>query len=602
VSSPNLEIRTATRRWRHGLALVAAAALVACGGGGGGSSEGTEAAPVTTPVANATETPAAIEKPASRNEAARFLTQASFGPTDAQVARLSEVGYAAWIDEQWSQPAHSHRSFWEAADAEVKAGNPNGGIWQNGVFHSFWKAALSSDDQLRQRVTFALSQIFVISMQGSSVSDNPRAATAYLDLLAQKSAGNYRDLLEAVAQSPMMGIYLSHLKNQKASAKTGRVPDENFAREVMQLFSIGLHELNLDGTPRLDGSGRPLETYTPADIAGLAKVFTGWSWDCEEGPYDSCFLWGSVDGSDNPDRGLKPMVGYAQFHSTDEKRFLGATIAKQTRADPYASLKVALDTLFNHPNVGPFIGKQLIQRLVTSNPSPAYVRKVAETFNDNGAGVRGDLKAVVKAVLMHPEARQSSATGGKLREPVLRLSAYLRAFPHTSDSGSFWVGDTSDAGTALGQSVLMSPSVFNFYRPGYVPPGTQAAAQGLAVPELQIAHETTAAGYVNYMRDAVSSGTGYWNATTKRRDLQPDFSAELALADQPGGLIDRVNERLMYGSMPAALKSEIQTAVEAIKIPTANANNATQVANAKRNRVNAAIFLTLVSPEFAVQK
>ena len=234
---------------------------------------------------------------------------------------------------------------------------------------------------------------------------------------------------------------------------------------------------------------------------------------------------------------------------------------------------------------------------------------VASTFNNNGAGVRGDMKAVVKAVLMHPEARVMSNTSGKVREPVLRLSAYLRAFPFTSDTGNWRVGNTDNPGTALGQSPMRSPSVFNFYRPGYVPPGTQAAASGLAVPELQIAHETTAAGYVNFMRDNLASGVGTYNGTVagvvrNRRDLQPDWSAELALADKPAELVERLNAKLLYGQMPAALKAEIQATIEKIVIPALNSSSSNQAAidNAKRTRVQAASFLSLISPEFAVQK
>jgi uncharacterized protein (DUF1800 family) len=574
--------------------------LAACGGGGGGESADTPPPVVAPPV---------IEKPATVAEASRFLTQATFGPVQADIDRVMSIGYGAWIDEQLAKPASgSHRVTWEAADAAIKAADPTRNAWQDEVLNSFWKRAVTGDDQLRQRVAFALSQIFVISMQGSSVGDNPRAVAAYLDMLGDKGLGSYRELLQSVSLHPMMGIYLSHQRNQKADPRTGRVPDENYAREVMQLFSIGLHELNNDGSVKTS-AGNPVETYAPADIAGLAKVFTGWSWSCPEWPDSSCFYWGSMDGMSDPDRAFNPMLGYPQFHAKEEKTFLGVTVAAQSTADPVASLQTALDTLAAHPNVGPFIGKQLIQRLVTSNPSPQYVAAVANAFNDNGAGVRGDMKAVVKAVLMHPDARVMSSTSGKVREPVLRLSAYLRAFPFASDTGDWRVGNTDNAGTALGQSPLRSPSVFNFYRPGYVPPGTQAAASGLAVPELQIAHETTAAGYVNFMRDNIASGVGYWNATVagvvrNRRDIQADWSAELALADQPAELVERLNAKLLYGQMPAALKAEIQATTEKIVIPVLNSSGSNQNAidNAKRTRVQAAVFLSVISPEYAVQK
>ncbi len=568
------------RAWRA-LGAIGLALLTACGGGAGGGDG------------------SANEMPASREAAARFLSQASFGPTEASIDRVMALGYGAWIDEQFAKPAFSHRAAWEAADAAVKATNPTGSAGQDGTLNAFWQAAVSGEDQLRQRVAFALSQILVISMQDNTVGENPRAAAAYLDLLADKGLGTYRDLLEAVALHPMMGAYLSHLRNQKADPRTGRVPDENFAREVMQLFSIGLQELQPDGSVR-QVNGQPVETYGPSDIAGLAKVFTGWSWACPDWPDNGCFYSGAVGGVSDPDRAFKPMMGYPQFHAAEAKSFLGTTVAAQSPADPQASLRQAIDTLAQHPNVGPFIGRQLIQRLVTSNPSPSYVAAVSAAFADNGRGVRGDLRHVVKTILMHPEARTVSERSGKVREPVLRLSALLRAFGYTSDSGQYRIGNTDNPGTSLGQSPLRAPSVFNFYRPGYVAPGTASAAAGLVAPELQILHETTAAGYVNTMRDAVAQGAGAYASSTARRDLQPDFSGELALADQPAALVARVNAKLTYGAMPATLASEIETAVASIAVPASTGSNQAQIDSARRNRVNTAVLLTLVAPEFIV--
>ncbi len=570
--------------------LGVAAMLAACGGGGGGE-----------------DAPIASDAPATREEAARFLTQATFGPTQADIERVMRIGYERWIDEQLARAPSSHRALWEAADRALKASDPNASAGQEGVLNAFWRHAVHGADQLRLRHAYALSQIFVISMVDGTVGDNPRAVAAWLDMLNEQGVGTYRQLLESVSRHPMMGVYLSHLRNQKANPATGRVPDENYAREVMQLFSIGIVELNPDGTPRTVG-GAPVETYTPADISGLAKVFTGWSWDCVD-TSNGCFYSGTVNGRSDPDRSFKPMKGYAQFHSTEAKTFLGTTIAAQTTADPQASLTAALDAIANHPNVGPFFGRQLIQRLVTSNPSPQYVHDVARVFADNGKGVRGDLKAVLKAVLLHPEARTMSDTSGKVREPVLRLSAYLRAFPHTSDTGRWRVGNTDNPGSALGQSPMRAPSVFNFFRPGYVPPGTYAAAAGLVVPEMQIAHETTAAGYVNFMRDNLSSGVGVYNGTIdgvtyNRRDLRPDFTAELALADRPAALVDHVVVKLTYGTVSQALKDTILEAVASIAIPapTSNGSNASAIDTAKLNRVRAAILLVLASPEFLVQR
>jgi uncharacterized protein (DUF1800 family) len=598
--------------------MLAAMALSACGGGGGGSASpssgtsdsgtqtggdsggsssggsgdagsGNGGAPVATPVA----TP-------QRDAAARFLTQASFGPDEASVGRVIALGYEGWIDEQLRLPATSHLATWDALDAALKAENPNAWPGQDGVTNSFWRAAVTADDQLRQRVALALSEIFVVSMQDTVVGNDPRSVASYLDLLATRGLGRYRDLLQGVATHPSMGRYLSMLGNRKADTRTGRVPDENFAREVMQLFSIGLYQLNLDGSPKLDG-GAPVDTYDPADITGLARVFTGWSWACPVAPTPAnatCFSNGTTKvgtaSSSDADRGVKPMINYPGMHAPEEKRFLSAVIPANT--DGPASLRIALDTLTGHPNVGPFIGRQLIQRLVTSNPSPAYIRDVAQAFNASG----GDMKAMVKAILLHPEARNAAAGAGKVREPLLRLSAFLRAFHATSDSGQYKIGNTDDPTAKLGQTPMRAPSVFNFFRPGYAPPGVLLDGVQMVSPELQMTHEATASGYVNYMRQGISFGFGpNGGAPLNRLDIQPDYRAEMALADKPAVLMDQIDAKLMYGTMPAALKAEIANAIATISITN---SNPVHVENGKRVRVNAAVFLTMVSPEFLVQK
>ncbi len=586
--------RERVRRLLRGFgATLLLATLAACGGGGGGAGSGAE-------VPNEVK----AELPRTRADAVRFLTQATFGPTEAETDRVMAIGYAAWIDDQLARPQTLHRDYWDAENAAIKAVAKDSRAGTREVLDSFYRQALTGDDPLRQRVAYALSQIFVISMLDGSVADNAHGVAGYLDMLGANAFGNYRTLIEGVSRHPMMGLYLSHLKNMKEDPAKGRVPDENFAREVMQLFSIGLYELNPDGSPRTGSDGKPLETYTGADIAGLAKVFTGWSWDGPDTADARYYGWGTefID----PARLVSPMQGYSQFHSLAEKRFLGATVAAQGRADPNASLKVALDTLAAHPNVGPFIGRQLIQRLVTSNPSPAYVARVAQAF----AGGGGDMKAMLRAVLLDAEARDASLASspayGKLREPVLRMTAFLRAFGASSDSGKFLIGATDDAGSQLGQSPLRSPSVFNFYRPGYVPPNTLAGKAGLAVPEMQITHETTVAGYANFMRSGVQNGFGQNGTDYKapRRDVQIDYSAELALAADSAALVERVLTRLLGPAPQDALKAEIVPAVDSIALPALKADGSNQAAldSAKKNRVFAAVTLALVAPEFLVQK
>jgi uncharacterized protein (DUF1800 family) len=585
----------AGRRLGRAVTVVATAVLVAglaaCGGKDGEAASGPDVPP-------------SADKPASREEAARFLTQATFGPRTADVDYLMQKGLSAWITEQQLLAGVGHQAYWDAEDARLKAIDPDNAAGNREVFDSFYIGALSSNAQLRQRVAYVLSQIFVISLQDPTLAGIPRGVASYMDVLNQHAFGNYRDLLEAVSTHPMMGIYLTHLRNRKEDPARGRVPDENYAREVMQLFSIGLFELNPDGTVRQAG-GVDLETYTADDIAGLAKVFTGWSW---AGPDKTDARFNENNSARDPNRHVLPMQNYPQFHSVSQKSFLGVTIAPQGTADGDASLKTALDRLFNHPNVGPFIGKQLIQRLVTSNPSPAYVGRVAAVFADNGQGVRGDLGAVVRAVLLDAEARDldvaAGPTFGKMREPVMRLTAYLRAFDATSDSGRFLIGTTDNVDNSLGQTPMRAPSVFNFFRPGFVPQGTRSGDQNLAVPEMQITHESSVVGYTNFMRGVVQNGVGQrgLDNSATRNDVQANINALLALADQPAELVALVDQRLTYGQMNADLKAAIEAAVASVAIPAPTGSNQANIDTAKSNRARIALTLALASPEYIVQK
>ncbi|MDB6002437.1 MAG: hypothetical protein JWP52_4136 [Rhizobacter sp.] len=563
----------------------------------------------TRPNALATAT-AAPARP-TRTQAHRFLTQATFGPQEADIARVMALGYEAWIDEQLATPASSHGRNWDAADAAINAANRAEHAGGRDLFDSFYTVAITGQDQLRQRVVFALSQIFVISMVGSNVNDAPRGIAGYLDMLGEQGLANYRGLIESVATHPMVGLYLSHLRNMKEDAATGRVPDENFAREVMQLFSIGLYRLDTDGSVMKDAHGHPIETYGADDVSGMAKVFTGWGY---HGPDTNNRRWSGYDKSfADPDRFWMPMQSYPQYHSTSEKRFLGRTIPAQATPDGKADLTVAMDALYSHPNVGPFIGRQLIQRLVTSNPSPAYVRRVAGAFNDNGRGVRGDMTALLKAVLLDPEARSDAGaalpTFGKVREPVLRLTAVLRAFDATSDSGKFLIATTDNPAELLGQSPVRAPSVFNFYRPGFVAPGSRTAAAGLVAPELQITNEASVAGYANYLRGLLESGAGVYGVDGKaaRKDVRLPLAAEMLRVDTPAELVEDVTARLMGGAANAEIKALITQAVASVPLPAPGADAAEPahqkaLATARRNRAAMAVYLAAVAPEFVVQR
>jgi uncharacterized protein (DUF1800 family) len=540
------------------LAATMLAVLAACGGGSGTGATDATANSASPSDAGPTNAPLA---------ASRFLSQATYGPTGAEITRLAGMSYGAWIDEQFAKPQTPHRLTMNQAAADLAA--TGGTISQTNFFDSYWAQAIAGEDQLRQRAMFALSQIFVISFTDATLRSQPRGVSSYYDMLGENAFGNFRDLLESVALHPMMGVYLSHLKNQKEDPATGRVPDLNFAREITQLFTIGQYKLNADGTVVTGADGSPVPAYTPADLSGMSQVFTGWSWYAGTSNTDRTNR--RFFGNDaNLERDWRPMQDYnrfatnTDFHSISAKSFLGVNIPAQTleTADTKGDLKIVLDTLFNHPNVGPFIGRQLIQRLVTSNPSPAYVGRVTAAFNDNGAGKRGDLKAVWKAILLDPEARTpgTAPSAGKVREPVVRLAHFMRAFNAKSSSGRFsGIGNTDDPATRLNQTVMFAPTVFNFYRPGYVPSSKPIADAGLVAPELQIVHDVSVAGYMNYMRGLVTIDTN--------RDIRQDYTAEIALADAPADLVERMNLLLFSGTMPDALRTQLVAAVTSRAIP-----------------------------------
>ena len=501
------------------------------------------------------------------DEASRFLAQAGFGATDADITSVQTLGYAGWIDAQFTAP--TAQSHWDWLDAK----GYDALIYKNsqaGLDSTLWRKLMNSPDILRQRIVLALTELFVVSPSGIPVSWKQFACAAYMDMLEANCFGNFRALLEAVTLSSAMGVFLNMRGNQKEDPRTGRVPDENYAREVMQLLTIGLYQLNLDGTVKTDASGKPIETYDQSSIAGLAKVFTGWDFTSYH--------------ADTPDHMRLPMSLIASRHSTSSKSFLGVTVP--TGLTGVQELKFALDTIFNHPNVGPFVGKQLIERLVTSNPSTFYVGRVAAAFNDNGSGVRGDMKAVIRAVLLDGEARTvfPSATAGKLREPMIRLVQWARTFKATSPTDAWNIGDTSDPAKKLGQSPLRSPSVFNFFRPGYVPPNTVLAQQQLVAPEFQILNESTVVSYVNYMQTVINTGAG---------EVASSYADELALAANAGNLVNRYNVLLAGGQLSAAAQSTIQNAISAISGSTDAG---------KRTRVTAAVLLVMSAPDYLVQK
>jgi len=515
-------------------------------------------------------------------DAGRFLSQSTFGATDPLIAQVQNQGYDAFLNNQFAAPMSSHLAFVDAAFAALPSPSPSGTPNQPTLTmtnDAWWTYAISGPDQLRQRVAFALSEILVVSINSAGLANRPFALPAYYDVLVRDAFGNYRQLLEDITLNPAMGAYLNMLQNDKANTSRGTLPNENYAREMMQLFSIGLYDLNLDGSLTLSSSGFPIATYNQDAILGNAAVLTGWTY-AQPGVANPVFFPGTQDWRD-------PMINIASHHQTTAKTILNgvALPANQTAAQ---DLKTTLDTIFNHPNVGPFICRQLIQRLVTSNPSPGYVYRVASVFNDNGQGVRGDLKAVVRAILMDYDARVgfvSTQGAGHEREPVIRVTNLLRAFNATSTDGKYSV---RNADANLNEEAMHSPTVFNFFGPDYSAPGAIATA-GLKSPEFEITTDTTVISITNYLRTAIYSflGPGNDHITLSLAAEQQTYGTD------PAGLVDHLNSLLMAGNMSSNTRNIIINAVT--QIPSSPSSNTLE-------RVRTAIYLVVNSPEFVVDK
>ena len=527
-------------------------------------------------------------------EAARFLAQATFGPTLDDIAHLQQVGYRGWLDEQFAHPASLQVEFMLA-----------GSDWPNlewrldaWLTHALggrdpFVPGLVHRDQLRQRVAFALSEVMVVSDAASDrLGNTPLGITDYYDTLARGAFGNYRDLLEDVTLHPAMGLFLSMLGNEKPDPARNIRPDENYAREVLQLFSIGTVRLDLDGTPLRDAAGRPLPTYTQDTVKGFAHVFTGWSFDlCGDGFH--CYAWEQTHPG-----WRRPMKAFPAFHASAQSKQLlvypGVALAGgvlPAGGSPESDLAAALDNIFHHPNVGPFIGRHLIQRLVTSNPGPAYVRRVAQAFNDNGRGVRGDLAAVVMAVLLDPEARRVDPAPefGKVREPLLRLMHVLRAMDASSGtgrSGEYWT-----MGLHLGQVPLRAPSVFNFFSPGYAPPGGIAEA-GLVAPELELLTDYMLPSHESNFFSRVSSWT-VEGPPGQAGTFQVNIARDIPLAADAAALVDRYDLLFLSGRMSPGMRQALLAYLQGIPGGTVEG---------RRRRVKDALYLVVNSPEYVVQK
>jgi uncharacterized protein (DUF1800 family) len=565
--------------------------------------------------------------PATDNDAARFLAQATFGPSPSDIAHLRSVGYTGWLNEQFAAPASTGTPYLDwflvAFPEDYLSDDTRLEAWAiNSVgTPDPSRGNAIPTDQLRQRIAFALSEIFVVSNSNGTLAYEPWALASFYDMLAADAFGNYRVLLEDVSKHPAMGIFLSSIQNQKADAAQNIHPDENYAREVMQLFSVGLKQLNLDGTPVLAG-GQEVPTYDQATVRGFAAVFTGWDWNntgCGDTTYTCCMYdedegWGTYfwcgPSNYNDPPWMLPLEPVEHYHdNTSDKQLLvypGVALPGGVLVhggDAQTEMTHALDNIFNHPNVGPFIAMRLIERLVTSNPTPAYVQRVATVFNNNGSGVRGDLKAVVRAILLDPEARygqwQRPDTFGKLREPLLKITQMWRAMEARSTGGRIGtLAPWPPIEEEIGQAPQRSPTVFNFFKPDFEQPG-EVEQRGLVSPEFQILTDTAVVATPNYFFHEVfcdyTGSTNCWasdDPTTMQ--MNEDRDAALAATD-PAGLVDEYSALFMSGQMSPFMRNVLITRLNQL-----TEDNYGQ--DLGRTRVQHALYLILNSPEYSIQK
>ena len=542
-------------------------------------------APQTPPAPTPTPTPNPYTGAATDADTVRFLEQASWGPTPAEVTRVKALGFNAWLNEQFNAAQTGYPNI-ALVPADSSVGCPTGSPATCGrdnyslypLQKQFFTNALYGPDQLRQRIAFALHKIIVVS--GADVNI-PSYYNPYLQAINNNAFGNFRTLLNDITLNPAMGVYLDMAGNTKTQ------PNENYAREIMQLFSVGLNQLNQDGTPVLDAQGNLVPTYDQATITNFARVFTGWNFAPLNPPQAGVPNFISpmiVANENNHDKNPKVLLQYAGAVS--------GLPANQTSAQ---DLNNALDNIFNHPNVGPFIGKQLIQQLVTSNPSPAYVARVAAAFNNNGQGVRGDMKAVIRAILLDPEARGDVKTDpnfGRLREPVQLASNMLRAFnaksfDKTANSDGVVASRDNLGFTTMDQDLFRPATVFSYFPADYNVPGTS-----LEGPEFGILSATTDLKRANYVNGLIYTGITI-NATDRPNGTSLDFSAVQSLADNPAQLADTLNAQLLHGMMSASVRTSVITAINAIP---------TSTSQYQLKRAQTAVYLVLTSAQYQVER
>ncbi len=544
----------------------------------------------------------------SEEDAARFLAQATLGANLAEINALAGTNYEDWLNAQKILPVSKTVDYLlkilglaELYETKEERENNHPGYHFNNDkeatghnFSSIWTMNLvQQPDQLRQRIAWCLSQIFVVSYNLARINRNGVGLARYYDTLSEHALGNYGDLLKAVSKHPIMTYYLSSLGNQKAIPEENQYPDENYAREVMQLFSIGLWELNNDGTQKTDGMGNPIPTYDNQDITELARVFTGlWFNNGED------FLRGGIGTNLN----AETLKMFEDYHDKEAKTLFHGKAHETTLPANQLGMKDiddACDVLLNHPNTPPFISKSLIRFLVTSNPSPAYVERVANVFIDNGSGVRGDLFSVVKAILLDTEARTytpNDTQKGKLTEPMVRLTRLIKAFNAGQGVTEFQHWNWGGRIAWIGQWPMYSPTVFNFFQPTYSHAG-ELRDNGLTSPEFQILTPTTATTFANYIIRTITQDLHQKTQNnpsasdpTQVVEFKYNFTPELALADNPDALIDHLDLLLTYGELGTNTKAIIKQGIEQFESTDSDY---------LLKRVQTAVYLFAISPDAA---
>jgi len=550
--------------------------LTACGGGE--SSEEVVPQPTPTPQPVPEPTPEPPTSLPNNYDSARFLNMASFGANINSIENVSKIGFEDWLEEQIVLPPSSHVAYLQALEPTLNLAEDEE-LRRRERLEAWFTHAITAPDQLRQRVAFALSEIFVVS-EHSTFGDDTYGLANYYDLLINNAFGNYRDLLEHVTLSPIMGMYLSVLGNEKPNEEQNIRPDENYAREVMQLFSIGLVELNNDGSERLK-DGQNIPTYTQETIKAFAHVYTGWNFN---GATEETW-WRFYQNYDT----MEPMTAVEAFHDTSEKQLLNNIVVPANQSAEQ-DLAIALDNLFNHENVAPFIGKQLIKKLVTSNPSPEYVARVSAIFNDNGQGVRGDLSAVIKTILLDEEVLEgtsSNANFGKIREPLLRVVHLWRAFDAYSPNDRFQFNWPD---YAFAQAPLAAHHVFNFFSPDYVPPGI-VSDNNLIAPELEIVTENYLTRTSNFLAYSTLWGhTEFENESDNDERILIEMNSLKPMIDDTNKLLEHLNMMLLGGTMSDEMHTILTQAF--------NNSNEQEI----NDRLSNLLFLIMISPQYTVQR